>query len=93
MSAYYCKWTKDDDGNWETDCRECYCFEYDFRANHGDGTAYKFCPGCGKEIEVVDPEPLICAHCNGIGEGRYDGSKCANCKGGGTEPQWKEDDV
>ena len=28
-------------------------------------------------------EPGICVHCNGSGEGQYDGSTCRFCKGKG----------
>ena len=30
-----------------------------------------------------DTEPGICPHCNGSGEGQYDGKTCRFCKGTG----------
>lgn len=30
-----------------------------------------------------DTEPGICPHCNGSGEGQYDGKTCRFCKGKG----------
>ena len=30
-----------------------------------------------------DYEPGICPHCNGSGEGQYDGTRCNFCKGKG----------
>jgi len=27
----------------------------------------------------------LCPHCNGSGEGQYDGTTCSYCKGGGVE--------
>ena len=50
-----CHWRGDEDGNWDTDCGECFCVE--------EGTpqenTYNFCPSCGKklvEIAYRDPE-------------------------------------
>lgn len=48
-----CAWREESDYScWETACGNAYCFEYDFR-NERNG--YKFCPGCGREIEC---EPI-----------------------------------
>lgn len=33
-----------------------------------------------------DTEPGICPHCNGSGEGQYDGQTCRFCKGKGETP-------
>ena len=36
--------------------------------------------------EVADDDddgPCLCSHCNGSGEGRYDGSTCQACRGSG----------
>jgi len=46
-----CLWQDDLDGNWDTACGACYCFDYDFR-NEGRGS-YRFCPKCGRGIEVA----------------------------------------
>ena len=32
-----------------------------------------------------EEEEEICCHCNGSGEGLYDGSRCGHCKGTGVE--------
>ena len=32
-----------------------------------------------------ETEEVICATCNGSGEGMYDGSRCANCGGSGVD--------
>lgn len=41
-----CEWNQDADGNWDTECGECFCFI--------DGTPTEnkamFCPYCGKPI-------------------------------------------
>lgn len=41
-----CEWKEDADGNWDTECGECFCF--------ADGTPTenkaRFCPYCGKPI-------------------------------------------
>jgi DnaJ-class molecular chaperone len=39
-----------------------------------------FCPNC--EPQDCD-DTHICQHCNGSGEGSYDGSTCQMCKGKG----------
>ena len=49
-----CEWREDNDGNWDTKCGECFCFEhsppYEMRC-------YKFCPSCGKKIVFVKYTP------------------------------------
>jgi len=37
-----------------------------------------------KDRDDLDNPPL-CAHCNGSGEGQYDGTRCPVCRGTGTE--------
>ena len=41
----------------------------------------------------IDDEEEICCHCNGSGEGMYDGTRCTYCKGSGIEYVLKEEDV
>jgi DnaJ-class molecular chaperone len=36
------------------------------------------------EKEYVQEEDENCNHCNGSGEGMYDGSTCSMCKGSGV---------
>lgn len=40
------------------------------------------CENCGGTGWVK----LLCAHCNGSGEGMHDGTKCWECKGSGVIP-------
>lgn len=35
------------------------------------------------QAELGDPPECICSHCNGSGEGMYDGSRCSMCGGSG----------
>lgn len=35
------------------------------------------------DTEQGETEPGICPHCNGSGEGQYDGKTCRFCKGTG----------
>lgn len=37
-------------------------------------------------------EDLICPHCNGSGEGQFDGTHCISCKGSGVEQFEFEDE-
>ena len=34
-------------------------------------------------IYECEPDPLICSHCNGSGEGQHEGTTCIMCKGQG----------
>lgn len=47
----YCVWFEDDDGIWQTDCKQGHIFE--------NGTPFqnefRFCPYCGKRIEIDYP--------------------------------------
>ena len=55
-----CRWTEDDEGNWDTGCDEKFCFM------EGGPTEnlFKFCPYCGepcypvKYVEPVDDEEV-----------------------------------
>lgn len=49
-----CTWKADDDGVLNTHCGEAYCFEHEFTV----GGAYKFCPGCGKPIQLCPPTSI-----------------------------------
>ena len=40
-------------------------------------------------VDEFEDEP--CGHCNGSGEGMYDGSTCSWCKGTGVEPRINDD--
>jgi len=33
----------------------------------------------------TDEDEVLCSHCNGSGEGMYDGTRCTSCKGSGVE--------
>jgi hypothetical protein len=44
-----CLWQEDSDGNWDSECGGCYCFEYDLT----EDSTYTFCPKCGRRIEIV----------------------------------------
>ena len=42
-----CTWTRDDDGNYETECDNMHCFiDGCVKDNH-----YNFCPYCGCSVE------------------------------------------
>ena len=47
-----------------------------------------------KESKMADEEyeEFICPHCNGSGEGRFDGTTCRFCGGSGVEYLEKEPD-
>ena len=47
INAERCVWTKDEDGDWDTECGRCY--DHD-EVNMPAG----YCNGCGKRIEVKD---------------------------------------
>lgn len=51
-----CVWREDYDGNWETGCKETFCFECE-----GPGqNLHRFCPNCGKPIKEIpykEPRP------------------------------------
>ncbi len=46
-----------------------------------------YCDDSGDPRDDIDPnvryEPVLCASCNGSGEGMYDGSRCSTCNGKG----------
>ena len=46
----FCKWTPDDDGNWETGCKQMHIF---FTGTPRDNK-YAFCPYCGQSLKQVD---------------------------------------
>ena len=51
-----CRWTEDADGNWDTACGACLCFETDPR----EDTTLRFCQNCGHPLELVSyVEPVI----------------------------------
>ena len=45
------------------------------------------------EDEPEDDEELLCAQCNGSGEGMYDGSRCGSCRGSGVESSMTPEDI
>ena len=46
-----CLWTEDlDYCSWDAACGGAYQFDYDFR---NERRGYKFCPNCGREIEIA----------------------------------------
>jgi hypothetical protein len=45
----FCDWRSDYDGNWDTGCRQCMCFEHAPPAFQG----YKFCHHCGLPINFI----------------------------------------
>ncbi len=47
INAERCVWTRDEDGDWDTECGRCY--DHD-EVNMPAG----YCNGCGKRIEVKD---------------------------------------
>lgn len=52
----FCEWTEDDDGNWETSCKNMHVFFDAGPTQNG----YKFCPYCGKDLvakELSDEFP------------------------------------
>lgn len=47
INAERCVWTRDGDGDWDTECGRCY--------DHDEvNTPAGYCNGCGKQIEVKD---------------------------------------
>lgn len=47
INAERCVWTKDEDGDWDTECGRCY--------DHDEvNTPAGYCNGCGKRIEVKE---------------------------------------
>lgn len=48
-----CDWKQDDDGNWDTSCKQCMCFDYAPPFEQG----YRFCHHCGKPIKFIEHEP------------------------------------
>jgi hypothetical protein len=48
-----CDWKQDNDGNWDTSCKQCMCFDYAPPFDQG----YKFCHHCGKPIKFIEHEP------------------------------------
>jgi len=48
-----CDWKQDDDGNWDTSCNQCVCFEHAPPFEQG----YKFCHHCGLTINFIEHEP------------------------------------
>lgn len=49
-AAKACDWKMDYDGNWDTSCKQCMCFEYAPPAQQG----YKFCHHCGLPINFIN---------------------------------------
>lgn len=47
-----CGWREDEDGNWQTDCGECYVL-IDGNPDEND---YRFCPSCGRSIAITKPK-------------------------------------
>lgn len=48
-----CDWKEDEDGNWNTSCKQCMVFEYARPFESG----YKFCHHCGKTISYIKFTP------------------------------------
>jgi hypothetical protein len=48
-----CDWKEDEDGNWNTSCKQCMVFEY--APPHEQG--YNFCHHCGKTICYIKFTP------------------------------------
>lgn len=44
-----CDWKQDGEGNWDTSCKQCMCFEYGPPNEQG----YKFCHHCGATINYI----------------------------------------
>lgn len=44
-----CDWKEDEDGNWDTNCGQCMCFEYAPPNEQG----YKFCHHCAATINFI----------------------------------------
>ena len=44
-----CDWKQDIDGNWDTSCKQCICFEYAPPYEQG----YQFCHHCGATINFI----------------------------------------
>jgi len=44
-----CDWKQDEDGNWDTSCGQCMCFEYAPPNEQG----YRFCHHCGLTINFI----------------------------------------
>lgn len=44
-----CDWKEDSDGNWDTSCKQCMCFEHAPPYEQG----YKFCHHCGLSINFI----------------------------------------
>ena len=44
-----CDWKQDNDGNWDTSCKQCVCFEHAPPFEQG----YKFCHHCGATINFI----------------------------------------
>lgn len=49
-TAKPCDWKEDEDGNWDTNCGQCMCFEHAPPKEQG----YKFCHGCGHPINFIN---------------------------------------
>ena len=49
MSKTNCEWIDDEDGIWQTECGNAFCFEVD----GPDENKFSFCPYCGKPLEAV----------------------------------------
>jgi hypothetical protein len=47
--AVQCDWKEDIDGNWDTSCKQCMCFEYGPPCEQG----YQFCHYCGATIKFI----------------------------------------
>lgn len=47
-----CAWTEDEDGDWDTACDNKHCFAIDGPTEN----EYKYCPYCGKPIQVFKYE-------------------------------------
>jgi len=48
-TAVQCDWKQDIDGNWDTSCKQCMCFDYAPPYEQG----YRFCHHCGARINFI----------------------------------------
>lgn len=50
MITPQCEWKEDSDGNWDTSCKQCMCFEHAPPFEQG----YIFCHHCGLTINFIN---------------------------------------
>ena len=53
--------------------------------------AWDYTPDTSITLEEEDDSETLCAHCNGSGEGMYDGTTCSYCHGSGVESEGEEE--